>query len=144
MIIREMQEADLVQVASIEEANFSVPWSIESFRESMNLEHTIYLVAEEAGGSIMGYCGMYRVFNEGEIVNVAVAETYRRKNVASELLKELFVQSGKLQVDNFFLEVRESNHPAIQLYKKFDFVEAGIRKNFYEKPRENAVFMWKR
>lgn len=143
MIIRKMQESDLVQVASIEKANFSVPWSLESFRESIGLEHTIYLVAEEEG-KIMGYCGMYRVFNEGEIVNVAVAETYRRKKVASRLLEQLFAQSEELQVDNFFLEVRESNQPAIQLYKKFGFNEAGIRKDFYEKPRENAIFMWKR
>ena len=143
MIIRKMQESDLVQVASIEKANFSVPWSVESFRESISLEHTIYLVAEEEG-NIMGYCGMYRVFNEGEIVNVAVAETHRRKSVASRLLEQLFTQSEELQVDNFFLEVRESNQPAIQLYKKFGFNEAGIRKDFYEKPRENAIFMWKR
>lgn len=132
-----------MQVAAIEKANFSVPWSLESFRESMKLEHTIYLVAEE-NENIMGYCGMYRVFNEGEIVNVAVAEAYRRKKVASQLLEQLFVESSELKVDNFFLEVRESNQPAIQLYKKLGFTEAGIRKNFYEKPRENAIFMWKR
>lgn len=143
MIIREMQEADLLQVAAIEKANFSVPWSIQSFRESIQLEHTIYLVAEEQE-DIMGYCGMYRVFNEGEIVNVAVAEKYRRKGVASSLLEQLFLQSDVLKIDNFFLEVRESNEAAIQLYKKFGFSEAGIRKNFYEKPRENAIFMWKR
>lgn len=132
-----------MQVAAIEKANFSVPWSLESFCESMKLEHTIYLVAEE-NENIMGYCGMYRVFNEGEIVNVAVAEAYRRKKVASQLLEQLFVESSELKVDNFFLEVRESNQPAIQLYKKLGFTEAGIRKNFYEKPRENAIFMWKR
>lgn len=143
MIIRKMQESDLIQVEAIEKANFSIPWSIESFRESMELEHTIYLVAEEAL-NIMGYCGMYRVFNEGEIVNVAVAEAHRRKQVASKLLEQLFAESMELQVDNFFLEVRESNEAAIQLYKKLGFAEAGIRKNFYEKPRENAIFMWKR
>lgn len=143
MVIRNMQESDLTQVEAIEKANFSIPWSLESFRESMELEHTIYLVAEE-DGNIMGYCGMYRVFNEGEIVNVAVAEAYRRKQVASKLLEQLFIHSNELQVDNFFLEVRESNEAAIQLYKKLGFIEAGIRKNFYEKPRENAIFMWKR
>lgn len=143
MVIRTMQESDLTQVAAIEKANFSVPWSLESFRESMELEHTIYLVAEE-DGNIMGYCGMYRVFNEGEIVNVAVAEAYRRRQVASNLLKQLFTESTTLSVDNFFLEVRESNEAAIQLYKKLGFIEAGIRKNFYEQPRENAIFMWKR
>lgn len=143
MIIRTMQESDLSQVAEIEEQTFSVPWSLESFRESMMLEHTVYLVAEEQE-KIMGYCGMYRVFNEGEIVNVAVAEEYRRRGVAKELLEQLFRESEILKVDNFFLEVRESNEGAIALYKKLGFIEAGIRKDFYEKPRENAIFMWKR
>lgn len=143
MIIRNMQESDLAQVAEIEKQIFSLPWSLESFRESMMLEHTIYLVAEEQG-KVMGYCGMYRVFNEGEIVNVAVANEYRRCGVAKELLERLFEESAALKVDNFFLEVRESNEPAITLYKKLGFIEAGIRKNFYEKPTENAIFMWKR
>ena len=143
MIIRNMQEADLSQVAEIEKQIFSIPWSLESFRESMMLEHTIYLVAEEEK-TIIGYCGMYRVFNEGEIVNVAVAPQYRRHGVAKKLLEELFKESASLNVDNFFLEVRESNEAAITLYKKLGFIEAGIRRNFYEKPRENAIFMWKR
>ena len=138
-----MQESDLPQVAEIEKQIFSIPWSLESFRESMLLEHTIYLVAEEAE-TIMGYCGIYRVFNEGEIVNVAVSPEYRRRGVAKELLKRLLKESAALNVDNFFLEVRESNEAAITLYKNLGFTEAGIRKNFYEKPRENAIFMWKR
>ena len=43
----------------------------------------------------------------------------------------------------FTLEVRESNHAAIALYEKFNFINAGVRKNYYEKPTENAVIMWK-
>lgn len=138
-----MREADLPQVAEIEKQNFSIPWSLESFRESMMLEHTIYLVAEEKE-IVTGYCGMYRVFNEGEIVNVAVDSKYRRRGVAKELLEQLLKESEALNVDNFFLEVRESNEAAINLYKKLGFTEAGIRRDFYEKPRENAIFMWKR
>lgn len=143
MEIRQMCEADLEQVAEIEKDTFSVPWSLEAFRDSLTLEHTIYLVAEEEN-KILGYCGMYCVFNEGEIVNVAVAKEFRRRKVAQNLLEHLFFESAKYNIDNFFLEVRESNEPAIRLYQGFGFTEAGIRKNFYEKPRENAVFMWKR
>ena len=138
-----MREADLPQVAEIEKQNFSIPWSLESFRESMMLEHTIYLVAEEKE-IVTGYCGMYRVFNEGEIVNVAVDSKYRRRGVAKELLEQLLKESEALNVDNFFLEVRESNEAAINLYKKLGFTVSGIRRDFYEKPRENAIFMWKR
>lgn len=143
MEVRYMCEADLEQVAEIEKEIFSIPWSLEAFRDSLALDHTMYLVAvfEE---KIVGYCGMYHVFHEGEIVNVAVAPEYRKKRVAKSLLEFLFFESVKHEIDNFFLEVRESNEPAIRLYESFGFEQTGIRKGFYEKPRENAIVMWKR
>ena len=143
MEIRHMCEKDLEQVVEIEKSIFSRPWSFEAFRDSFSLEHTIYLVAVEQE-KVVGYCGMYHVFNEGEIVNVAVASECRRQNVAKRLLERLFFESVKKGVDNFFLEVRESNEPAIALYEHFGFEKAGIRKNFYERPKENAIVMWKR
>ena len=143
MEIRHMCEKDLEQVVEIEKSIFSLPWSFEAFRDSFSLEHTIYLVAVEQE-KVVGYCGMYHVFNEGEIVNVAVASECRRQNVAKRLLERLFFESVKKGVDNFFLEVRESNEPAIALYEHFGFEKAGIRKNFYQRPKENAIVMWKR
>lgn len=137
-----MRTEDAKQVAAIEAETFSVPWSKQAFLDSLELEHTIFVVAEEQG-KIAGYCGMYISFGEGEIVTVAVAETYRRRGVGSKILQYLFFESIKSDVRSFFLEVRESNHAAISLYKSFGFRSVGFRKNFYEKPRENAVVMWK-
>lgn len=143
MEVRYMCEKDLEQVSEIEKEVFSIPWSLEAFQDSLLLKHTIYLVAAE-GDKVLGYCGMYHVMNEGEIVNVAVAPEFRRQQVAKKLLEFLFFESVKCEIDNFFLEVRESNAPAIGLYESFGFEQVGIRKNFYEQPRENAIVMWKR
>ena len=60
------------------------------------------------------------------------------------LMEEMEKRGIQKKVDVFFLEVRESNQAAIHLYSSFGFISAGIRKNFYEKPRENAVIMWKK
>lgn len=143
MEVRYMCEKDLEQVSEIEKEVFSIPWSLEAFQDSLLLKHTIYLVAAE-GDKVLGYCGMYHVMNEGEIVNVAVAPEFRRQQVAKKLLEFLFFESVKREIDSFFLEVRESNAPAIGLYESFGFEQVGIRKNFYEQPRENAIVMWKR
>lgn len=142
MQLRRMEPEDVKQVAAIEEKNFSVPWSEEAFLDSLALEHTVFVVAEEEG-EIAGYCGMYTSFQEGEIVTVAVAEKYRRQGVGSKILQFLIFESLKKNITSFFLEVRESNAAAIGLYECFGFQRIGLRKNFYEKPRENAIVMWK-
>lgn len=137
-----MEDRDLYAVSDIENITFSIPWSIETFGRALESVNTVYLVAE-SGDTILGYCGMYQVLNEGDITNVAVNVEYRRRGVAKELLLQLINIAKDRGVENITLEVRESNVPAIKLYEKIGFKEAGIRKNFYEKPVENAIIMWK-
>jgi len=141
--IREMTEYDIEQVGEIEESIFSMPWSGKSFQEALNKENTIYLVAE-SDGKILGYCGLWNIIGEGEITNVAVRSEYRRKKIARALLEQLLATGKEKGVEAFTLEVRESNTGAILLYESLGFVHEGIRKNFYEKPQENAIIMWKR
>ena len=143
LTVRQMEEADLGSVARIETSIFSKPWSEEGFRDSLKLPNTVYLVAEQ-DGSIAGYIGMLCVLDEGEITNVAVAEGFRRQGIGERLLSSLLQAGRKEGVDSFTLEVRESNSSARRLYRKLGFQEEGIRKNFYEKPTEDAILMWKR
>ena len=137
-----MKIEDIPQVASIEKEVFSMPWSEKSFEESLQNKDTLYLVAEE-DGSISGYIGMYISFEIGTISNVVVAPSQRRKGIAKQLLERLLKASHACGVESVTLEVRESNRPAIELYEKAGFVNEGIRKNFYQKPTENAIIMWK-
>ena len=142
IIIREMQKEDLIQVCEIEKANFSLPWSEKSFLESMERNDTLFLTAV-AGEEVVGYLGCYCIDGTGEITNVAVKSSMRRRGIGRMLLQKLYEAGQVLDTKEFFLEVRESNEAAIGLYSREGFVKEGIRKNFYEKPVENALIMWK-
>lgn len=141
IIIRKMQPEDLAEVCKIEKDNFSLPWSEKSFLESMEREDTVFLVALE-DEDVAGYIGCYCIAGAGEITNVAVKASHRRKGIGGKLLQKLYEKGAALDTQEYFLEVRESNEAAIGLYLRQGFVKEGIRKNFYEKPVENAVIMW--
>ena len=138
--IRKMRIDDLEQVCQIESKNFSMPWSEKSFAESMEREDTVFLVAA-SDNEIVGYVGCYCIAGTGEITNVAVKDSWRRKGIGGMLLEALYVQGAVLETVEYFLEVRESNEAAIALYSRQGFVKEGIRKNFYEKPTEDAYIM---
>lgn len=141
--IRRMEERDVQQVAAIEAESFSLPWSEQAFRDSLAMYHTIFLVAD-LEGRIAGYCGCYQSLEEAEITNVAVKQELRGKGIARELLQELFRVGTAQGVFAYTLEVRVSNTPAIHLYESLGFENVGIRRNFYEKPTEDAMIMWRR
>ena len=141
--IRRMEERDVQQVAAIEAESFSLPWSEQAFRDSLAMYHTIFLVAD-LEGRIAGYCGCYQSLEEAEITNVAVKQELRGKRIARELLQELFRVGTAQGVFAYTLEVRVSNTPAIHLYESLGFENVGIRRDFYEKPTEDAMIMWRR
>ena len=143
LIIRQMEEADLSQVCAIEEETFSMPWSPEAFLQMITKEDTRYYVAEE-GGHLLGGCGLWMIAGEGNITNVAVAKDARRRGVGTGLLTYLMQEGNREGVSAYTLEVRISNEAAIHMYEKLGFVSEGIRPNFYEKPAEDAMIMWKR
>ncbi len=142
IVIQRMCPEDLARVCAIEKENFSLPWSEKSFLESMERSDTIFLTAF-CEGEVAGYLGCYCIDGVGEITNVAVKDTFRRKGIGSLLLEKLYEEGNALDTREFFLEVRESNEAAIALYLCQGFEKRGIRKNFYERPVENAVIMWK-
>lgn len=164
MLIRGMTTEDIPQVAKIETECFSVPWSEKSFADSLKREDTIFLVCEEeknkeihdihgenseklqnepniSDKKIIGYIGMYLSFEEGEITNVAVTSSARKKGVGNALINAIKEFAKQQNIQRIILEVRASNTPAITLYEKNGFVFVGKRKNFYEKPVEDANIM---
>ncbi|MBQ2282549.1 MAG: ribosomal protein S18-alanine N-acetyltransferase [Agathobacter sp.] len=140
MLIRKMEARDVSGVAKIEQENFSMPWSEKAFMDSLSQKEALFLVAEEED-RVLGYIGIYLSFEEGEITNVSVDSSSRNKGVGSELVEQLKKEAQARGTEKIFLEVRVSNEPAIRLYEKQGFEQVGCRKNFYEKPREDAWVM---
>ena len=140
MIITDVNSSHLDEIHDIECACFSLPWTCEQLEKQMSADNCIFLAALEDDGTVMGYIGMMYVLDEGYISNVAVSPEFRRQGAADALILALIKRTEKTLVF-VTLEVRESNHPAIQLYAKHGFEVVGKRKNYYDKPKENALLM---
>lgn len=145
MLIRKMTLQDISAVVEIEKECFSLPWSENSFKDSLSREDTIFLVCEinenETGSHIAGYMGLYLSFDEASVTNVAVSPCFRKKGYGEALVAAAKKAAKGDGAECIFLEVRQSNVPAISLYKKLGFEELGIRKKFYEHPVEDAIIM---
>ncbi len=141
IVVRPLQSEDCSELSEIEEESFSMPWSEQDFRDLLIKDYTCYMVAEYEGKPV-GTAGMTISFDEGNIDNVVVKEDFRHKNIGTLLMEKLIEEGIKRGVRAFTLEVRVSNTNAISLYKKMGFESAGVRPNFYDKPKEDAEIMW--
>lgn len=140
IVVRRMDINDVSEVTNIEQECFSLPWSENSFRDSLEKPYAIFYVAE-TNNQIIGYVGVYQMTDECDITNVAVSSKYRRKGVGRKLLEAVEEYAINNSIQSITLEVRESNYSAIKLYEIMKYENVGIRKNFYEKPTENAIIM---
>lgn len=142
MQIRKMIEADIEAISKLEQVCFSMPWSQAAFQKALHQPEVLFLVAKE-NEKVIGYVGMYIAVDEGNITNVAVAPEHRKKQIGVGLLETLLKEAADRKVRQIFLEVRQGNLPARKLYQKIGFMEIGHRKNFYDKPQEDAILMKK-
>lgn len=94
-------------------------------------------MAEESG-EIAGYCGLVMAPDEGDVTNVSVAKNRRRQGIGAMLVRELIRRAGENGVTKLYLEVRESNQAAIALYESLGFKKDGVRRDYYEEPREKC------
>lgn len=140
-VICDAVERDIPAIEQIEQQCFSLPWTQAQLKSQLRDSQHEFLAAKSNDGTVMGYIGMMYVLDEGYISNVAVGPEYRRQGVADELIRELLDRADRLELAFVTLEVRESNAPAIALYSKHGFKPVGLRKNYYEFPRENAILM---
>ena len=137
-IIR-MNESHVAAVAELERQNFSEPWPDIAVRSELTNKLALWLVAVE-DGEVVGYVGSQTVLQEADMMNIAVASTHRRRGIARMLVEELICRLDAYQLS---LEVRVSNSPAIALYESLGFQQVGLRKNYYRKPKEDALILRK-
>ncbi len=142
-IIRGMLNKDIDQLMTIERICFALPWSKASLEKELTNELAYYQVVE-VSGKIAAYMGMWRIIDECHITNLAVLPEYRNKGLGSMLIEKMIEICRSSEISYMTLEVRVSNEPAINLYTKYGFVAAGKRPNYYVKPVEDALIMWRK
>ena len=143
-----MCEKHVPQIAALEAASFSAPWDEASIRGELDNPLALWLIATgeaDAGQErpVLGYVGSQSCFEDADILNVCVRPEARRRGLAEALMTELERRLIPKGVEKITLEVRASNEPAIRLYEKLGYSQVGNRKNYYEKPREDALIMQK-
>jgi len=138
-----MVSDDVPAVYEIELATFSAPWTLDSFYyEVHENQYAHYVLAVDADGSIIGFCGMWMVIDAAQITNVAVIEAARGRGIGEELMRESMRIARQHEMEVMSLEVRVTNTVAQNLYRKLDFQDGGIRKGYYTDNREDALVMW--
>lgn len=141
IIVKKAEYSDVPQIAEIERVSIPQPWSEAAFAAALEGEKAITLAAF-CGDILCGFITGVYLLDTADIYSVAVASEYRKKGAGKLLLEEFFAALPD-EVNSVCLEVRESNMPAINLYEKTGFERVGLRKNFYQDPRENAILMTK-
>ncbi len=141
--IRNFELKDSESVYEISKICFPLPWSLEAIKGEADNEFAHYVVAV-CSGQVVGFGGMWILLDEADITNIAVHPDFQGQQVGSRIVEGLIKICISKNVSDITLEVRISNVVAQKLYKKYGFVEEGIRKKFYENNNEDAVIMWKR
>jgi [ribosomal protein S18]-alanine N-acetyltransferase len=131
-------------VLAIEHSSFSNPWTREMYLSELANRGVsyCYLAADDEGLAV-GFCSFWRVLDELHINNLAVRPEFRLQGVASALLRHVLSQGARLGATRATLEVRRSNEAARQLYERFGFVIAGVRRGYYTSPVEDALILWR-
>ncbi len=139
-IVRKMQPQDMAAVIDMEKVTFADPWSEQAIGDTANQSHAYILVALQ-DEEVVGYCIAYQILDEAEIARIAVKDTFRKQGVGRSLLDAVLAESRAKGGRRVLLDVRESNLTARTFYRNYGFCEDGIRKNYYEMPKEDAVLM---
>ncbi len=139
LMLRRLGYGDLPSVIAIERRSFPTPWSLAMFVLELSKPSGICLAAEDEDG-LVGYLVCARYDDVWHLMNVAVHPDRRRRGIATVLIERLFEEAG--EGARFTLEVRVSNAPAIEMYRRFGFRSAGRRRSYYHDNGEDALIMW--
>lgn len=138
--IKVLDEKHLEDVIRIEEECFSKPWSENAVKDLLSSDKARLQGAFD-GDKLVGYSCLEWVLDEGSLTNIAVCNEYRKKGIGAKLMAELMKSAEEKELAFVTLEVRVSNLPAVNLYRKFGFTDVGTRRNYYDAPREDALLM---
>ena len=141
--LRRLETRDLDLVEAIERESYPTPWSRSMFDAELRKPSALALGAFTESDVLVGYAFVSRYVDAWHVMNVAVADSYRRRGIASALLERLFAVTESDPQRGYTLEVRVSNTGAIRLYEQLGFEARGIRRGYYTDNREDALIMWR-
>ena len=135
-----MGEDDLDAIMEIEQASFSDPWTRDGFLESLKQPYAKMFVAKK-DSKVVGYCCLYYILDEGEIINVAIHPDCRGKGYGKMMLEHLLKEGKCVGVKRFVLDVSVSNTPGQRLYESAGFKKIALQKKFYDTSVEDGWLM---
>ncbi len=141
--VRAMEKTDVRAVYEIEVLSFRTPWSYRSLMGELKNSVAHYAVME-ADGEIIGYCGMWVLFEEAHITNIAIRPERRGNGYGKQLLHGAMRAAASFGAEMMTLEVREHNVVARKMYDQMDFLQQGRRKRYYTDTGEDALLLWNR
>ncbi|OGO17142.1 MAG: ribosomal-protein-alanine N-acetyltransferase [Chloroflexi bacterium RBG_16_48_8] len=144
-LVRGMMMADLQAVLDIDHLSFPIPWSERTYKyeieENPSSHMHVVEVLEDRNPRVVGYIGFWFIVDEAHISTLAVHPDYRGQGIGELLLDTALKHAVELGVKIVTLEVRVSNHAAINLYRKYDFIIVGSRPRYYRDNNEDALLM---
>jgi ribosomal-protein-alanine N-acetyltransferase len=143
LVIERVTDAvDLDEVAALEAATFTNPWTREMLdRELRQSDVARVYVLRVPGCRVAAFCACWLVHDELHINTIAVDARMRRRGLATALMTHLLAEAAAAGAHRTFLEVRRSNLPAQRLYERLGFTVAAVRRNYYSQPEEDALVL---
>lgn len=138
--IRSMVERDVARVVELEASAFGSPWEADTFRRLLGRTGAELLVVE-VRAEVVAYAVLWCILDQGELANIAVDDMWRRRGIGARLLDRVLERARERGVTDLFLEVRQSNMVARDLYRRRGFTSIGVRRNYYDSPREDACVL---
>ena len=137
-----MRRRHLRSVLKIEAQVYARPWSLSLFVSELALRTSRAYYVARVNGVLCGYAGLMVTEDDGHVTTLAVDPAWHRNKIGTRLLLTLAREAIRRGASNLTLEVRVTNHPAQEMYRRFGFRPAGIRKNYYVETNEDALVMW--
>jgi [ribosomal protein S18]-alanine N-acetyltransferase len=137
-----MRRRHLRAVLHIEQQVYPRPWSHALFLSELALRSTRAYYVARVGRELVGYAGLMMTLDDGHVTTIAVDPKWFRHKVGTRLLLQLAREARVRGASSLTLEVRMSNAPAQDLYRRFGFGPVGVRKNYYQETNEDALVMW--
>ncbi len=144
ILVRHMRDGDVERVAEIESFAFSSPWKATTFKLLLDRPGAVLMVLEVPPARVAGYAVLWCIQDQGELANIAVIPEFRNQRLGAYLLDHILNEAQERTVESLYLEVRVSNFRARSMYASRGFEEIGVRRDYYENPREDARILMKR